>query len=110
MEWRKRGAHEWWFVFKDAPESLVGEDGTLWPPSMSIDWVGPGGCCHLYSYSNGYFPGRDDNEEDVSYLHICNLDDFLGEMQAFKAAADWQPAEWERDTVEREEAAPKDGL
>lgn len=98
MEWRKRGDYEWWLVFKDAPESLRSSDGTLWPPSMSISWVGPGGCCHVYSYSNGYMPGDPERDEtDIDYLHVCNMDDFIGELQAFKTAAAWEPAEWEKD-------------
>jgi hypothetical protein len=100
MEWRKHG-DEWWLVPEDAPESLRSESGVLYPPSMSIAWGGPDTCCHLYSYMNGYHPeidagtGRDD---DVEYLHVCNVDDLIAELESFKVAAGWQPAAWERES------------
>lgn len=96
MEWRQRRPGEWWQMFTDAPEPLGEEvNGTRWPPSMVVSWGGRGCCVHLHSYSNGAMPGDEGREDDVDYLHICDLDDFIEELQALRAAMRWQRPEWD---------------
>lgn len=85
MEWRKKSDTDWWLMFSDAPEDLgvPSSDGTMWPPSMTVSHVA-GSCWHLYSYYNGAMPD-DDSDDDVDYVHICDLDEFIGHMQALRA-------------------------
>lgn len=96
LEWREHKPGQWWQVFNDAPHTpdLVDERGTQWPPSMVITWGGQGCCLHLYSFSNGAMPG-DGRDDDVDYLHICDLDDFIEELQAARAAMEWKRPAWD---------------
>jgi len=92
-EWRKIGDHEWWLVFKDAPEDL-GRNGPVgYPPTMGISWSGfPTACVHLWKYYNGAWPDDKDNG-DVDYVHICEPADLISELQAWMEAASYKGEE-----------------
>ena len=95
-EWREHRPGQWWQLFTDAPhtEDLTDEKGTLWPPSMVVSWGGRGCCVHLHSYYNGDMPDTA-KDEDVDYLHICDLDDFINELQQLRETMRWQRPEWD---------------
>jgi len=68
----------------NVPDDLTNPDknGVLHPPDMVIHWAGyPTACCHLYRYSNGVMPNEVDRDDDVDYLHICDPNDFIQDIQ-----------------------------
>ena len=96
MEWRQVSEHEWWHVFKDAPEDLRNPDanGMRWPPDYTISWAGSDwSCVHLYHYYNGQMPDDPNgDEENVDYDHICNLPDFIAMLEDFITSAKYVAA------------------
>lgn len=108
MKWREVEPGVYWLLFEDSPGPTRREDGKLvsgrtgecsHPPSMVIEWCGRGCCVHLWSYSNGAEPNEEPGH-DEDYLHICDVDDLIAELQGFKAVAGWQRPEWdERETT-----------
>jgi len=68
------------------------------PPSYraSVKWDG---CVHLYSYMNGADPATDsaaEMEQNTEYFHICDVEVFIGELQALVAKAREHFGEWPR--------------
>jgi hypothetical protein len=87
LEWRQHKANEWWLVFKIAPPSLRDGNGVQYPPLITATTEGPKDCIHLYSYSNGEWPDAvDPKDDDIDYIHICDLDDFIQELQDLREA------------------------
>lgn len=84
-------------MFDDAPhtDDAKDESGMQWPPSMTVSWGGQGCCVHLFSYSNGVMPGEAGRADDIDYLHICDLDDFIEELQSLRSAMDWKRPTWD---------------
>lgn len=56
--------------------------------TFSVNWEG---CCHVRAYANGtnedepLLDGTGENQED--YLHICDIDAFIMQLQQVKAEA-----------------------
>lgn len=77
-EWRKHGKHEWRYTHADA--------GGEWVEyTAHLGWDG---CLNLYNYTNGAHPDMTPDEvgDDCDYMHICHIDEFIGVLEAFKAA------------------------
>jgi len=55
------------------------------------DWYKAGvrwdGCIHFYQSMNRRLNEQDPNSLDVSYIHICYIDDFIKRLQEIKQKA-----------------------
>lgn len=59
---------------KDYNLCLVSEDRVL---QLDSDWQG---CVHIRNWSNGY-SFDNTNPEEQDYIHICNLPEFIKQLQ-----------------------------
>lgn len=74
--WVPHGEREWWYEWTGPKEP-----GVTYPPLFTFH-LGTSDCVNLYAYSNGEHP--DDKNADPDYIHICDVDDFIGLLETIK--------------------------
>lgn len=76
-----------WYITKEYQTGLSGRPNieVATPCGDYSSSVREDGCFHLFNYSNMSFSGRQDNNpDDISYMHICYLDEHIRRLVALR--------------------------
>ncbi len=83
-----------WRIVPDEPDYanyfLLLRDPNGWYEAR-VDWQG---CTHFYHYTDKPYPEQTTADDEVLYLHICDIDALIARLQAIKMFAETYFTDW----------------